>query len=159
MSEHHHDHDHHDHDSKCAIPQFHISELVIREDIMDKTKELANLISTSAEVEFYKKAESLVTKHQDVQELIKEIKKKQKEIVAFETTFKNPQMVAKIEAELEQLQDQLDSFPVVNQFKQAQDDVNYLLQLIINVIKENVSEKINVSTDAVEAPGASGYGE
>lgn len=146
MSAQHHAHEHED--GACSIPHFHNSQTALREDILSKTKELADLISTSSEVDFYKKAETQVSQNDEIQNLIKLIKKKQKEAVAFES-FQNPKMVEKIEGELNELQDQLDQYPIVNQFKQAQDDINYMLQLIINVIRESVSDKINVEAGSV----------
>lgn len=144
-------HGHAGQDHACRIPHYDVRDLIIREDIMAKTKELAELITTSAEVEFYKEAEKRIQNHREVQDLIKLIKKKQKEIVAFEHTFKNPAMVKKIEQEIEDLQDKLDEFPIVNQFKQAQDDLNQLLQMIVSVIRDTVSEKISVES-AVTQP-------
>jgi cell fate (sporulation/competence/biofilm development) regulator YmcA (YheA/YmcA/DUF963 family) len=151
--EHNHDHGHchNDHD----IPQFHVKDLIVREDIMAKAKELAALITTSDEVDYYKKAEKQIQDNSPVQDLIKLIKKRQKEAVAFENTFKNPQMVEKINKEIDDLQDQLDGIPIVNQFKQAQDDLNYLLQMVVNVIRDTVSEKIEVDNGPVEAHSGS----
>jgi cell fate (sporulation/competence/biofilm development) regulator YmcA (YheA/YmcA/DUF963 family) len=148
---HNHGHCHSDHD----IPKFHVKDLIVREDIMAKAKELAALITTSDEVDYYKKAEKLIQDNVPVQDLIKLIKKRQKEAVAFENTFKNSQMVEKINKEIDDLQDQLDGIPIVNQFKQAQDDLNYLLQMIVNVVRDTVSEKIDVDDGPVEAHSGS----
>ncbi len=117
-------------------------------DIMVRTKELANLISTSDEVEFYRKAEKQIKDNSEVQDLIKLIKKRQKEAVAFES-FRNQKMVDKINNEIEELQDRLDGFPVVEQFKQAQEDINYLLQMIVSVVRETVSDNINLEAVSV----------
>jgi cell fate (sporulation/competence/biofilm development) regulator YmcA (YheA/YmcA/DUF963 family) len=114
-----------------------------------KAKELADLISTSTEVQFFQQAEKQITTNETVQNLINQIKKKQKEAVAFET-FKNPAMVKKIEAEIDQLQDELDEIPIVSEFKQSQQDINYMLQLIMTAIRDTVSEKINVEQGKVE---------
>lgn len=116
---------------------------VVREDILAKTKELAELLVTSEEVVTYQKAEKLIKENERIQALISEIKKKQKEVVAFES-FENEEMVKKIEAEMEALQDELDQIPIVQQFQQTQTDINYLLQLVVSVIKDSISEKINV---------------
>lgn len=121
-------------------------DLVVREDILTKTKELANLLVTSDEVITYQKAEKQIQNNERIQSLISQIKKKQKEIVAFES-FENEAMVKKIEAEMEALQDELDSIPIVRQFQQTQADINYLLQLVVSVIKDTISEKINVESD------------
>ncbi|ANE48973.1 membrane protein [Paenibacillus swuensis] len=119
------------------------TEMVVREDILAKTKELAALISTSDEVSVYQKAEAQINANERIQVLISSIKKKQKEIVAFQT-FKNEKMIAKIEGEIEALQDELDGIPIVAQFQQTQTDLNYLLQLIFSVIRDTVSDKITV---------------
>ncbi|MFD2613088.1 RicAFT regulatory complex protein RicA family protein [Paenibacillus gansuensis] len=130
-------------DQECSMEHYTNTEMVVREDILAKTKELAELISTSEEVTVYQKAEALINGNERIQQLISAIKKKQKEIVAFQT-FKNEKMVAKIEGEIETLQDELDGIPLVAQFQQSQADLNYLLQLIFSVIRDTVSENINV---------------
>ncbi|MBE9913166.1 MULTISPECIES: RicAFT regulatory complex protein RicA family protein [Paenibacillus] len=130
-------------------------DLIIRDDIMAKAKELAELISSSEEVQQYQKAEEKIRDHEHVQSLIATLKKRQKEIVAFES-FQNPQMVAKIEKEMEAIQDEIDSIPLVTEFQQTQSDINYLLQLVMSVIRDTVSEKINVVAGADEPPSSCG---
>ncbi|WP_171651683.1 RicAFT regulatory complex protein RicA family protein [Paenibacillus foliorum] len=125
------------------------TEMIVREDILSKAKELAELISTSNEVQFFQKAEVQISSNDQIQTLISAIKKKQKEIVAFES-FQNAKMVTKIEKEIEDLQDQLDSIPIVNEFRQSQEDINYLLQLVMSVIRDTVSEKVTVESGASE---------
>ncbi|WP_334072910.1 MULTISPECIES: RicAFT regulatory complex protein RicA family protein [Paenibacillus] len=149
-------HQHHDH-TDCGIPKFDSRDLVIREDIMSKAKELASLIGTSEEVRQFQKAEKMIQNHERVQNLISAIKKKQKEIVAFES-FQNKAMVEKIEHEIEELQDELDNIPLVSEFQQSQSDINYLLQLVISVIRDTVSEKVNVEQGS-EPATTSGYGD
>ncbi|HWO53251.1 YlbF family regulator [Paenibacillus sp. FSL M7-1455] len=130
-------------------------DLIIRDDIMAKAKELAELISGSEEVKQYQKAEEKIRNHEHVQKLIATLKKRQKELVAFES-FQNPQMVAKIEKEMEELQDEIDSIPLVVEFQQSQSDINYLLQLVMSVIRDTVSEKINVEAGSDEPPASCG---
>lgn len=127
----------------CPIEHFSNTEFVIREDIMAKTKELADLITTSSEVQFFQQAENQIANNESIQQLINKIKKKQKEIVAFKS-FDNAAMVTKIDNEIDQLQDELDQIPIVGQFQQSQQDINYLLQLVMGVIRDTISEKITV---------------
>lgn len=136
--------------NKYGMKTYNTRDLIVREDIMGKAKELATLISTSEEVWHFQQAEQKILNHERVQGLIAAIKKKQKEIVAFES-FNNKDMVAKIEREIEALQDEIDAIPVVSEFQQSQSDINYLLQLVISVIRDTVSEKINVEA-GTEAP-------
>jgi len=118
-------------------------DVVLREDILAKTKELAELIASSDEVQTYREAERKIREHERVQALISAIKRKQKEIVGFRY-FENEQMVKKIEAEIEELENELDEIPIVQQFKQTQADINYMLQLVVHVIKEGLSEKVDL---------------
>lgn len=143
-------HSNHNHEG-CSIPSYHSRDLLVREDIMEKAKHLAELILTTEEVQQFQKAEKLVQSHERLQEIIAQMKKKQKEIVAFES-FQNKQMVEKIEGELSALQDELDGIPLVVEFQQSQTDVNYLLQLIISVIRDTIAEKIDLEHAQVEAP-------
>lgn len=130
-----------------------------REDIIAKAKELAGLIGTSEEVQHFQKAEKLIQNHERIQSLISVIKKKQKEIVAFES-MKNQTMVDKIETEISELQAELDSIPLVNEFQQSQSDINYLLQLVISVIHDTVSKRVSVENGNEGVPEqTSGYGE
>ncbi|WP_209972197.1 RicAFT regulatory complex protein RicA family protein [Paenibacillus eucommiae] len=127
--------------------------MIVREDILAKAMELASLLTTSNEVQFYQQAEKKIATNDDIQKLISAIKKKQKEIVAFES-FKNQKMVDKIEKEIEVLQDELDGIPIVSEFKQTQEDINYLLQLVMSVLRDTISEKINVEVGSAEAPSS-----
>ncbi|CAM3931424.1 YlbF family regulator [Paenibacillus alkaliterrae] len=142
----------HTHGGGCAIPSFNTRDLIVKEDIQKKAKELADLIFTSEEVQHYRRAEQQINGNERIQLLIGQIKKKQKEVVAFETTFKNADMVKKIEGEMEALQDELDGIPIVSEFQQSQSDINYLLQLVISIVRDTVSEKINVEDASAPDP-------
>jgi cell fate (sporulation/competence/biofilm development) regulator YmcA (YheA/YmcA/DUF963 family) len=142
MSAHAHEQEH-EHDNN-NVPIFDNRELIVREDILARAKELAQLITTTEEVEMFQRSEQLILTHERVQGLITTLKKKQKELVAFQSTFNNPKMVEKIEAEIDTLQDELDNIPIVQQFQQSQVDVNYLLQSIVSVIRDSVAEKLDV---------------
>nr|WP_044877521.1 YlbF family regulator [Paenibacillus sp. IHBB 10380] len=139
------------HINKYGMMSYDSRDLVIQEDIMAKAKELADLISGSEEVRQFQQAEEKIRNHQRVQDLIVVMKKKQKEIVAFES-FENKEMVAKIEGEIAEYQDEIDGIPIVVEFQQSQTDINYLLQLVISVIRDTVSEKVNVEVGTDSPP-------
>ncbi|OPG98007.1 hypothetical protein B2I21_11740 [Chryseobacterium mucoviscidosis] len=141
--------------NQYGMPTYDTRNLVIRDDIMGKAKELADMLGTSEEVKQFQQAESKIRDHERIQQLIATIKKKQKEIVAFES-FKNVDMVSKIEQEIEDLQEELDSIPLVTEFQQSQSDINYLLQLVISVIRDTVSEKVNVEAGTDSPPTSCG---
>ncbi|WP_373428344.1 RicAFT regulatory complex protein RicA family protein [Paenibacillus sp. W4I10] len=137
------------------MPTYDTRNLVIRDDIMGKAKELADMLGTSEEVRQFQQAETKIRDHERIQQLIATIKKKQKEIVAFES-FKNVEMVSKIEQEIDDLQSELDGIPLVTEFQQSQSDINYLLQLVISVIRDTVSEKVNVEAGTDSPPTSCG---
>ncbi|XID95016.1 RicAFT regulatory complex protein RicA family protein [Paenibacillaceae bacterium WGS1546] len=152
MSAHAHGHDHH-HEGGYEMPSFDNRELIVRDDILNQAKELARLVTTTEEVALFQQAEKRIQGHERVQGLIATIKKKQKELVAFQNTFKNAAMVEKIEAEIDALQGELDEIPIVRQFQQSQVDVNYMLQSILSVIRDTIAEKVDVeAAKPAEAP-------
>ncbi|MGF9915346.1 YlbF family regulator [Paenibacillus ehimensis] len=140
--------------TNCGMELYTNTEMIVREDILDKARELARLLATSNEVQFFQQAEKQIAGNDHIQTLISAIKKKQKEIVAFES-FENKKMVEKIEKEIDELQDQLDAIPIVSQFKQSQEDINYLLQLVMGVIRDTISDTITVEQGTVARSGCS----
>jgi len=117
-----------------------------REEIIEKARELAAIISRSEEAEIFRKAEEKIGKSEHVQGLIKAIKKKQKEIVGFEA-LGNKKMAAKIEQEIAVLQEELDGIPLVREYQQMQVELNELLQTTVGAVKDTVSARIELERD------------
>lgn len=101
----------------------------------------------------FQQAEKQINQNEHIQSLIQAMKKKQKEIVAFEK-FDNEIMVKKIEKEIEDLQDELDNIPIVSEFQQSQADINYLLQLVMGVIRDTIADKITVESGSAQPPSS-----
>ncbi|QQE76231.1 RicAFT regulatory complex protein RicA family protein [Brevibacillus composti] len=133
------------------------TELYTHKEILDKARELATMISRTKEVDFFKRAEHQIKHNERVQEMIDELKKKQKQMVMFESMNK-PELVKKVEAEYNQLHEELDSIPIVTEFKQSQVDVNDLLQMVTHVITNTVSERIILDTGGNPLTGETGGG-
>ncbi|KQL44481.1 RicAFT regulatory complex protein RicA family protein [Brevibacillus choshinensis] len=128
-----------------------------QKEILDKARELASMISRTNEVDFFKRAELQIKHNERVQELIDSLKQKQKQMVMFESINK-PELLKKVEDEFNQMQDELDAIPIVNEFKQSQVDVNDLLQMVTNVITNTVSERIILDTGGNPLTGETGGG-
>ncbi|WP_172252911.1 YlbF family regulator [Saccharibacillus deserti] len=126
-----------------------------RSDIQVKTRELAGMLTSSEEVRIFQQAERQIQGHERIQTLIATIKKKQKEVVAFEA-MKNAKMAALIEEELNELQEELDAIPIVGDYQEGQVEINGLLQMIISAIHSTVSEKIAVEKGADSPPSSCG---
>lgn len=113
-----------------------------REQIIEKAIELANMVAQTEEVNFYKKAEAKINQNEKVQQLLAEIKKNQKEAVNLQH-YRKHEALKKVEAKIDELMEQVDEIPLVQEFKQSQTEVNDLLQLIAKTISDTVTEKIN----------------
>lgn len=124
--------------------------------IMAQAKDLASLIANSEEVERFKQAEEKISANARVQGLIAKIKQKQKQIVKLEHNRRYEEIPA-IEQEIETLQDELDAIPIVLEFKQTQQDINDLLQMVTSIIANKVSEDIIVSTGGDPLYNETGY--
>lgn len=115
------------------------------DSILRQARDLAALIANSEEVARFKQAEQKINANETVQQLIAEIKQKQKRIVTLEHNRKDEQIPA-LEREIDALQDELDQIPIVVEFRQSQAEMNELLQMVTGAIANKVSEHIIVST-------------
>lgn len=61
-----------------GMPTYDTRNLIIRDDIMGKAKELADMLGTSEEVRQFQQAEAKIRDHERIQQLIATIKKNKK---------------------------------------------------------------------------------
>ncbi|HWJ78135.1 MAG TPA: YlbF family regulator [Niallia sp.] len=112
-----------------------------KEEIMARTEELARMISQTDEVDYYKRAEQQINNNQKVNDRIAQIKKLQKQAV-------NLQHYGKIaawketEAKIDALQQEIDELPIVSEFKESQQEVNDMLQMVTRTISEKVEKNL-----------------
>lgn len=123
--------------------------------ILEKARELADLIANSSEVDFFKRAEAQIKKSDKVQSLISQIRIKQKEATNHDHYGRREEL-EKTESELDRLNDELDEIPIVREFKQSQVEVNDLLQMVTHVITNTVTDKIILSTGGDPLTGETG---
>ncbi|SFE37615.1 RicAFT regulatory complex protein RicA family protein [Alteribacillus iranensis] len=112
-----------------------------RKEVLNKARELGKLISETEEVDFFKRAEEQINKNLRVQELIGKIKNKQKEAVNLQHYGKT-EALKKVEQEIDELNNEIDQIPLVQEFKQSQTEVNHLLQLVSTTISNTVTDEI-----------------
>ncbi|WP_026674206.1 RicAFT regulatory complex protein RicA family protein [Alkalihalobacterium bogoriense] len=117
-----------------------------KDEIMNKARELAKMIAETEEVDFFKQAEKQINENIKVQEIIGKIKKEQKEAVNLQHYGKS-EALKKVEERIDQLQDEIDDIPLVQQFKQSQTEVNQLLQLVSVTISDTVTDEIIKAMD------------
>lgn len=126
-----------------------------KEDIIEKANELARIIANTEEVDFFKRAEEQINQNQSVQQLIARIKLLQKESVNLQH-YQKHEAYKKNEEKIDQLNEELDSIPIVKEFKQSQVEVNDLLQLVSTAISTKVTDEIIDSTGGDLLAGKTG---
>ncbi|WP_413381460.1 RicAFT regulatory complex protein RicA family protein [Alkalihalobacillus sp. 1P02AB] len=115
-----------------------------RQEVLKKAKELASMMAETEEVDFFKKAEKQINEHLRVQELIAQIKKLQKEAVNLKH-YNKSEALKQTEAKIDELQDEIEQIPLVQEFQQSQVEVNDLLQMVSNTITKKITEEIITS--------------
>ncbi|MCL1630816.1 YlbF family regulator [Sporolactobacillus sp. CPB3-1] len=123
-----------------------MTHLYSNEEILARAKMLAERLSSTEQVQFYKQAEAKISSNQKVQRLVDRIKHYQKESVNLQH-FGKTEAYHQNEAVIDRLQKELESIPVVQEFKQSQEDVNDFLQLLVKLVSQQVFKK-NQSTQS-----------
>ncbi|MBU7592200.1 RicAFT regulatory complex protein RicA family protein [Metabacillus halosaccharovorans] len=126
-----------------------------KDDIVVKARELAQMISESKEVDFFKRAEAQLNDNQKVREMIASIKSLQKQAVNFQHYGKH-EALKQVEAKIDNIQSELDEIPIIQEFKESQLEVNDLLQLVSHTISNKVTNEIITSTGGDLLQGETG---
>ncbi|MGY3717425.1 RicAFT regulatory complex protein RicA family protein [Sutcliffiella cohnii] len=126
-----------------------------KQEIIAKARELATMISETEEVEFFTKAEEKINENQKVKEMIASVKSLQKQAVNFQHYGKESAL-EKTEAKLDNLLQEIDEIPIVQDFKESQKEVNDLLQLVASTITKTVTDEIIKTTGGDVLRGETG---
>ncbi|AST91984.1 MULTISPECIES: RicAFT regulatory complex protein RicA family protein [Sutcliffiella] len=126
-----------------------------KQEIITKARELATMISETEEVEFFTKAEEKINENQKVKEMIASVKSLQKQAVNFQHYGKESAL-EKTEAKLDNLLQEIDEIPIVQDFKESQKEVNDLLQLVASTITKTVTDEIIKTTGGDVLRGETG---
>ncbi len=112
-----------------------------KDEILVKAREIAVMIANTEEVDFFKRAEAQINENQFVREKIASLKSLQKQAVNFQHLGKE-KALKMIEGKISAIEEEIDSLPIVQEFKQSQGDVNSLLQMVASSISNNVTNQI-----------------
>jgi cell fate (sporulation/competence/biofilm development) regulator YmcA (YheA/YmcA/DUF963 family) len=129
-----------------------------KSEIIEKANELAKMIAETEEVDFFKKAEAKINDNEKLQTLISRIKFLQKEAVNLQH-YQKHEALKQMEEKIDALMDEVDSIPVVQEFKQSQGDINGLLQLITNTLSNTIADEVIKSTGGNLLRGTTGAAE
>lgn len=122
-----------------------MEKLYTKEEIIAKAHEIAVMIANTEQVEFFKRAEEQINENQKIRESIASLKSLQKQAVNFQQYGKE-KALGIIEGKIEKIQNEIDEVPIVDEFKQAQFEVNDLLQMVSVTIANGVTDEIIKAT-------------
>lgn len=126
-----------------------------RDEIVEKAREIADMIATTEQVDFFTRAEAQINENQAIREKVASLKSLQKQAVNFQQYGKE-KALSLIEAKIDKIQDEIDGVPIVQEFKQSQGEVNDLLQQVSTTIANGVTNKIIEATDGDLLRGETG---
>lgn len=126
-----------------------------KDDIIKKATEIAEMIASTEQVDFFRRAEAQINENQKVREKIASLKSLQKQAVNFQQYGKERALNI-IEGKIENIEKEIDEVPIVQEFKQSQVEVNDLLQLVSNTIANGVTNAIIEETDGDLLRGETG---
>lgn len=126
-----------------------------KKEIVAEAKGLGKMMAATEQVEFFKKAEAKIHENQDVREKMASLKSLQKQAVNFQSYGKE-RAYQMTEEKIKKIEAELDEMPIVDQFKEAQGQVNELLQMVSHAISKTVTDEIITSTGGDLLAGETG---
>src|SRR5690625_4487039 len=126
-----------------------------RNEVLTEAKELASMIAKTEENERFKQVEAKINENKKVQQLISRIKALQKQAVNLQA-YEKTEALKKVEADIDQVQEELDSIPIVQEFKEIQVVVNDVLQLVSGTIAREVTNHVIRDTEGDLLSGETG---
>ena len=124
---------------------------VNRNEILNKVEELAERITDQEEVKLFQQAEKQIMFHKRIQELIRNIKIKQQELVNAKH-IKKQNYIKQIEKELDLLNEEMHSIPLVHQYQQSLAEVNQYFQSMIQLLKDEIDKNIPIEHEDLLDP-------
>ncbi|MFQ3543253.1 YlbF family regulator [Halobacillus rhizosphaerae] len=126
-----------------------------RKQIVDEAHKLAKMMADIEEIDRFKQLEAKLNDNKKVQDYINRIKALQKQAVNFQAYGKT-EALQKVENEIDRLQEELDSIPVVAEFKDSQMVINDILQMVSSTISREVTNEVIRSTGGDVLKGETG---
>ncbi|UFU01106.1 YlbF family regulator [Radiobacillus kanasensis] len=126
-----------------------------RKQIIEEAEKLARMMASTEEIDRFKQLEAKLNENQKIRETIERIKKLQKQAVNFQAYGKT-EALNRVEKEIDRLQGEIDSIPIVQEFKETQVMINDILQLVSNTISREVTNEVIRSTEGDVLRGETG---
>ncbi|GAA5415181.1 uncharacterized protein YmcA [Paraliobacillus ryukyuensis] len=108
-----------------------------KEVILAEAEKLADRMVQIEEVARFKQVENRLNQNEKIKKLINNMKALQKQAVNFQAYGKT-EALKKVDAQIDDLQAEIDAIPIVEEFKESQMVMNDLLQRISQTITKQV---------------------
>ena len=112
-----------------------------KEEVLAQADKLAAQITDMEEINRFKQVEERLNDNKKIKKLINNMKDLQKQAVNFQAYGKT-EALKKVDAEIDDLQAEIDEIPIVQEFKESQVVVNDLLQFISETISKEVTTEM-----------------
>jgi cell fate (sporulation/competence/biofilm development) regulator YmcA (YheA/YmcA/DUF963 family) len=129
--------------------------LYTRTEVLTEAKALAEKLAHTEEIERFKQVEAKINENQKIQRMISQIKTLQKSAVNLQA-YDKQEALKKVETEIDKVQNELDSIPIVQEFKEIQVVVNDVLQLVSGTIAREVTNHVIRDTNGDLLAGETG---
>src|SRR5699024_716201 len=126
-----------------------------RKEMLAEAKHLGKMLANTEEIDRVQKEEAKINENQKVQHLLKRIKALQKQGDNLQA-YGKPEAQQKVEKEIDQLQNEIDAIPIVQEFKEIQIVVNDVLQRVTGTIAREVTTEVIESTGGDVLAGETG---
>jgi len=128
-----------------------------RSAILDKAQLIAKMIENSEEMQRYRQAQDKLNRHGDAQALTFVVKAKRN---AFSQTslrhgYDHP-LSLKAQAEYEDVLERIAQIPLIDEYKEAQEEVNDIVQGVLQTVVATLHDLVPVEKSEEPGDGASG---
>lgn len=116
-----------------------MDKLYSRDDVISATKQLSEHIHQLEMVQNYQLIEKRVHENERLKHYMNQLKRSQKQSVNFQN-YNKPVAYQQSEDSINATKSDIDEIPIVNQFREAQNETNDLLQLITKTLYQRLQE-------------------
>ncbi|WP_099221255.1 RicAFT regulatory complex protein RicA family protein [Listeria costaricensis] len=113
-----------------------------RDELIQEAKKIRQTLRQTDEIKAYQAAEERINQNKKIAQKVNQIKALQKQAVNLEHYGKY-QALKQTEQEIDRLQNELETLPVVAEFRRTQTEANDLLQALTKEIEERVSRHLD----------------
>ena len=111
---------------------------------MSEKEQLIELIKNSETIKRYKQIEIVINKDKQLKRNINKLKTIQKQLVNAKEIGKT-KAVEKFQGEFDLLLEEIETYPLMTEYLDLQDEINQMLKDVLNIIEDKINEKIENS--------------